>query len=385
MSVLIRSSSMDRALSCPASIGLELLVDPRDGDEGHEGTWVHHQIADRLIRLHGAIPPDGGLPPANVPATYKPNPFTGWLVDWAVRHVLETIPADWSIMVEVEMEHAYGRWTNRGHADIVAFSPNGRQAKGIDWKTGRDPVDPADENEQVLSYETLIKHEWPSVEEVEFQICQPLVSEDDGFQRVSASVLAGVKLENAAPSLDARMGVSLDNPRQLNSGRKQCNWCPVARQCPAVIAERELMKMTLTDEHLAAIKRQPDDTTLADWLVAGKIIDRPLNDAKEYAKERIKAMGAIVASDGTQVTQKVQKGAYEVTDPKGLWTTLHELLPEDKLAMAADWSMTRIKDGIAEHMSVPKTGSAAVTATSVFDAKIRSHVEQGDKTILQFL
>lgn len=376
---------MDRTLSCPGSLTLERLVDPREGDEGHDGTWIHHSIASRLIRDHGAIPPDGGLPPPDVPASYKPNPFLMWIVDWAVRHVLEVVPADWCIMVEVEMEHAFGRWINRGHADIVATSPSGTQARIIDWKCGRDPVDPADNNWQVFSYECLTKLTWPSVMEITAEICQPLVDEDDGFQRISPSVLAGDKLETAPAHLDSLVCQSLDQPRLVNSGRKQCNYCPAAMQCAATIADRELMKMTLTDEHLAAVKRQPEDTTIADWLIASKTLKRPMDDAADLAKERIKEKGALLASDGTQITAKTQKGAYKITDPKGLWTTLHELLPDERLAMCAKWSMTGVKDAIGEHMNVPKTGKAAVTAETVFDAKVRAHVEQGERVVFSFL
>ncbi len=149
MKPLIRSSEMDRVLSCNGSLTLTRMVDERDGDEGWEGTMLHWMIADRAIRELGATPPEGGLPPPDVPKGYKVPAFSLWIVDWALRHIREIIPADWSLMVEVEMEYEFGRWINRGHADIVALSPDGTKAKGADWKAVRVPVDPADNNDHV--------------------------------------------------------------------------------------------------------------------------------------------------------------------------------------------------------------------------------------------
>ncbi len=370
---------MDRVLSCNGSITLVPLVAARKGNEGHEGTMLHWMIADRAIRELGAVPPEGGLPPPEVPKGYKLPSFSLWIVDWAIRHLIETIPPDWSLMVEVEMEFEFGRWRNRGHADIVAISPDGKKAKGKDWKTGRDPVDPAENNEQVGDYSLLIHLEWPSIEEVEFEICQPRVSEEDGFQRVSQVVITD--LPNLVASMDRRTCAAMDNAMHLKTG-KQCTYC-IGCSCPAIQAEQNLMELTLTPEMLAKIKKTPDDATLGDFVIIGRRLEKPLKDATEMLHERLDVQPNIVAGSGVQISRKIQKGDYTVPDPVKFLQTVRAILPDDtSIARTFTPSMSRLKDEIAEKMNVPKTGKASVTAETVFDGALRPLVEQGERRLL---
>ncbi len=376
---------MDRVLLCNGSTRLVPLVDERDGDEGYEGSFLHFLIADRLVREHGALPPEGGLPPPNVPAGYKLPAFSSWIVDWAVRHVLAEVPANWCLMVEVEMEWEFDGWISRGHADWLAFDPIGTKAKGGDWKTGRDPVEPAESNEQVNSYMVLAKTNWPSIADIQFQVCQPRVDEDDGFERVSTVVLEGERLEKAASVLDKRITAAIANDMEINSGRIQCRWCPCAIQCPALKLDQQRMKMTLTPEMLGKIKRTPDDATLADWVITARTLTQPTEDAVELLHARLDKAAEVIAGDGTRITRKLQPGGYKVPDPVTFLAAVRVLLPEDKqIAQVMKPSMTRLKDEIAKSMKIKKTGKDPVTAESVFDAHLRPLVEQDQKRILVF-
>lgn len=380
MKPTIRSSSLDRVLSCSGSLTLSALVDERDGDEGHEGTMIHWMIADRAIRELGAAPPDGGLPPPDVPKGYKLPLFSLWIVDWAIRHIYETIPADWSLMVEVEMEHEFDRWINKGHADIVGISPDGTRSKGIDWKTGRTPVDPADNNEQVGSYVALKKLTWPTLRESEFQIAQPRVNEEDGYQRVSTVVVTD--LDALVTSMDSRVGVAIDNPMCLKTG-KQCTYC-IGCSCPCIVAEQEFMELTMTPEMLAQIKRTPDDAKLADFVIIGRRLEKPLKDATEMLHTRLDTNPVITSGSGNVITRKIIKGDYSVPDPLKFMQAVRLILPQDaSIAKVMTPSMTRIKDEIATTMNVPKTGKASVTAETVFDGHLRPLVEQGERRLLQ--
>ncbi len=381
MKPTFRSSELDRVLSCNGSITLVPLVNQREGDEGYEGTMIHWMIADRAIRELGALGPEGGLPAPEVPKGYVLPKSSLWMVDWAIRHIQETIPADWCLMVEVEMVHVFNRWVNMGHADIVATSPDGKKAKGKDWKTGRDPVDPADNNEQVGSYAGLIHCEWPSVEEVEFEICQPRISDDDenGFERVSKVVITDMPL--LVSTMDRRVCGALNNAMHLKTG-KQCKYC-IGCSCPAIQAEQKLMELTLTPEILATIKRTPDDAQLADFVIIGGRLEKPLKDAKELLHKRLDVVPELVAGCGIHVSRKVERGGYTVPDPIRFLGAVKELLPsEASLAKVMTPSMSRIKDEVAAVMNIPKTGQAAVTAETVFDAKLRPLVEQGERRLL---
>lgn len=410
MKPTFRSSEMDRVLTCNGSITLTRLVAPREGDEGFEGVLLHHLIASRLIAEFGAIPPDGGLPPPQVPAGYKLPAFSAWIVDWAIRHVRDTIPADWSLMVEVPLAYEYqwrepkmltvvewidgqpvvttkevDGWTNSGHIDVLGISPDGLRSHGIDWKTGRDPVDPAECNEQVNSYICLQKRAWESLTGCTFQIAQPRADEDAGFERVSTVELAGDRLERACAVLDQRVSAAMDNAMEVNSGRKQCRWCPAKLQCEAALADREFMKATLTKESLARVKKKPDDAVIGDWVITMRTLKAAAEEAENMLHERLDASGCVQAGCGTTITRKIQRGSYTVERPQEFMQAFRSILPsEGSLAKCFEPSMTRCKDEIAEVLGVNKTGGAPVTAETIFDAHLRPHTSQGERRVLVF-
>lgn len=144
------------------------------------------------------------------------------------------------------------------------------------------------------------------------------------------------------------------------------------------------MKMKLTPDMLAQIKREPDPRILADWVIDGKILEKPLGDVRDLAAKLIEKEKSIVASDGTVISIAVQAGSYKITNPAGLWQSIKDVLPEERRALCAKWSMTMLRDQIALEMNIPKTGQAPMTAEKVFDAKIRLHCEQGTRKIFQF-
>lgn len=372
---------MDRALSCPGSLTLTRLVDERDGDEGHEGVAIHHAIATRAIRELGATPPEGGLPPPDVPKGYKIPAHSLWIVDWAIRHIQEVIPADWSLMVEVEMEFEFGRWVNQGHADVIGISPCQTKAKQIDWKAVHNPVDPADNNEQVCSYLSLAKLSWPSLTEAEGQICQPRVSEEDGVERVSRVTVTD--LDAMIASMDRRVCAALDNAMCLKTG-KQCTYC-IGCSCPAIQAEQEYMDLMLTPEILAKIKRTPDDALLGDFVIIGRRLAKPVSDATDILHERLGKTGYVDAGCGTRITSKTSKGSYTVDKPVEFFKEAKALLVTDeRMAAVYKPSMTRLVDEVAATLGVAKQGKGAVTGQGVVDAKFKPFVTQGERRLLEF-
>lgn len=380
MKPVIRCSSLDTVLLCHGSLTLASIVDPRAGEEGMEGTEIHAIAHNRMTRELGA---GGDFVPIAASSKTK---FSRWIADFYYRFVSETTPAGWALETEAALAYEFDRFDLSGHIDCFAISPDATEAIGFDLKTGYIPVEPADNNEQVFGYACLLLRAYPTLRKITFYIVQPRNDEDEGFPRISPPmVMDGELLGHALAVLEQRVNAALDNPLEVNSGRVQCRWCPAAMQCPATIGERELMKIKLTPEQVAAIKRTPEDKTLADWLISAKTLAQPIEDARELASERIKANGSITATDGTTITQKIGKGAYKVLNAIGLWATLVELLSEERRIRCMKFSMTSIKDEIAEELNVPKTGKAAVTAESVFDAKIRTHVEQGERRTFQFL
>ncbi len=388
MKPTIRASEVDRVLRCPGSLTLNALVDDRDGDDGFEGTFLHWQIADRLIRELGATPPEGGLQPPEVPAGFKVNPFAAWIVEWAVQHVRWSIPRGWSLLVEQGFAYEFDRWIASGHADVIGISPDATHSKGIDWKTGPVPVMAAEQNNQVLEYIVLKKLAWPTLQRCEFDIAQPRNDEDEGFPRVSSAALDGEVLGGAPSFLDDQVTCALDRPMEQETGLKQCRFCPGSPTCAttpgmALYKELQLMKATLTPEMLANIRTTPDDPRLGDFVVSARTLRKPIEDAEKMVKERVKEAGYVDAGCGVRITVTKEPGSYEVPNPDAFLAKLEELIPDRaKRAKCIKPTMTNLKDVIADVFNVPKTGKAAETAATIFDANFRPLVVQKEKEVM---
>ena len=376
---IFRCSELDRALRCNGSIKLTRLVAPRTGGEGDEGTALHWMGHDILKRVHGAVGELGLKPEC------KSAQFSSWMADFYARFISQTVLPSWSMEVEVGLAYTFARFILSGHIDCLAMSPDGTEAVGFDLKTGRDPVDEAEMNEQMFAYIVLLLCAYPELKKVTFYVIQPRNNEEDGDKQISFVTLEGTRLANAIPTLESRLNAALDNQREVDSGRIQCKWCPAALQCPAAIEEREAMKITLTDEALAAIRREPDDQTLADWVIAGKLLDRPFEDAKELAKKRIAERGQLHASDGTVITQKEQNGSWEWPDPPATYAAIQKMLPlQESQALVFRPRTTELKAEIARVYDCPKSSKSGVSGESLFNAHIAPTGTQKKKSIFQY-
>ncbi len=372
----IRCSELDRILACPGSLTLCGIVSNRSGEEGAEGTQIHTKVAHRLSKELGAT--DQGFPAG---FDYKPGKhITDWLVNFCFKAVQEHTPAGWSLETEIPLSEEFSRFTLTGHPDVVAINPEVTEFHLDDFKTGYAPVDVAEMNWQLLGYATLLKRAYPTLQKGTLRIIQPRNDEDEGHPRISSVEITN--MDQAIDGLEAMINAALDMPSQLETGMSQCKWCSAATQCPALL---ELMKYILTPESLAKIKQEPEDAMLGDWVIAGRTLNRPLEDAEKMLHARLDSKPALVAGNGTQITRKVQRGAYTWPDPVAGFAAVKELLGSDEaVAKVATLSTTRIKDQLAEIMDIPKSGKAAVTAETVFDAKIRPLVEQGERRLLVF-
>lgn len=378
-----RCSSLDRALHCNGSITLVPLVDPRDGDEGVEGTalhWLAHARMQKEIGAGGDIGPQPLMP--------KSIGFSGWVADYYFNHVKETVPDTWSIECEVALAYEFQGvepFILSGHIDALGLNADATEAIGFDLKSGYDPVDPAEENWQMLGYVVLLLQAYPTLRKVTFWVVQPRNDEDEGFQRASSVVIEGDRLTSATATLVAEISKAIENCMEVNTGVKACKWCPAAMQCPAAIELRELMKAHLTPELLAGIKATPDDAALAEWVIAGRTLNRPMEDAEAMLKERIRQNGSAAAPDGTRITIKTQGGSYSFPDPVAFYRETRKLIPSDEVyATTVKPSVTKTVEALAKVYNLPKTSKAGPSGRSTFDGALGPLVEQGKREILVF-
>lgn len=361
----LRASSLDRVLACPGSLTLCAKVAPRAGEEAQEGTFLHHVAHSKLVQEHGAVGDPGPTPVAH-PAFA----FSHWIADWYVNTVKFEVPPQWSLEVEAALSYEMDGFILSGHIDCVAISPDATEAIGFDLKTGYDPVDVAEYNWQVLGYCCLLLQAYPTLRKIAFHIVQPRNDEDEGNPRMSSATIEGDVLASATATLCAHVKQALANSMQVETGPKQCKWCAAAMVCPAQLKLLEEMKATLTEEYIASLKETPDDATLVRWVGDGRSVARPIEDALELLKERIKAGG------GGGATIKTRPGKYKVLQPVEFMDAAKRRLTEVDVAEVVTWSTTTLKARIAERTGLPKTSKKGESAQSVFDAEFRPLCEQ---------
>lgn len=392
-----RCSELDRVFSCHGSITAVPLVPRRISTEGDEGSQLHYLIAKKLVDEHGAIAPEGGLQKPKLAPGFKLSPFAAWIVDWAVRHILESVPKDWSILVEQEFAYEYqlprptvvdGVLVKvivlTGHIDVMAMNPAGDEFLGFDWKTGVVGADSAENNWQAAGYLGLAKLAWPEIKKASFTLAQPRIDEDAGIQRISTTTLDGDGLDQLNATLAEQFNLAIEDRFTTDSGIKQCKYCPVGLRCPSIQAEVQLMKATLTPDLIERLKRTPSDTELAEFVISGRTITGPLEAAEELLHERLDVVGNIPTGRIT-VSRRTQGGHYEINDPVQFMQALRVVLPSDEsIYKVVKPSMSRIKDEIAAVQDIPKTSKHGTSAQSVFDGHLRPLCTQHQKKILVF-
>ena len=373
MTPTLRCSELDRVLSCNGSMMLVPMVAPRSGDEGLEGTWLHHTAHSRMMDELKAVGEIGPTPP--VPTTIN---FCQWIADYYYNTVKEIAPPDWSLECEVELVSDFPSFTLSGHIDCLAMKPDGTEAIGFDLKTGYDPVDEADCNEQIFGYMVLLLLAYPQLQRVTFYIIQPRNDEDEGYQRVSKVELTSTNVAVAA--FEKRIERAIANRLEVSTSMKACKWCPAAMQCPAQTLLRQQMKAALTPEFLETIKKEPDDDALVQLVMDARSLNRPFEDATELLKERIRANGSAAGA-----TIKKEGGAYSFPDPVAFYTASRRVFPDDAVyAGTVKPSVTKMKEAIAKTRNIPKSSKRGESAESVFETELRPLCEQGVREKIVF-
>lgn len=366
---IVRCSSLDQLLSCPGSRTLAgLLGDIEEDDSASwEGQWCHHQAARRFVDKHGAMEPEGGLPAPRVPKDFKPESFADWIVDFYHRAVMEDTPGDWAMEVEAEMMIEFDAFWLSGHCDVNAVASDGSALNFDDLKSGANIVDAAECNWQILGYAVLFKLTYLTLQRIRGRIIQPRVREGEG-NRISAVIfdergtwndegqlVSSATIDQIVALLAGKINEALKNPMLLNTGVKQCRWCPAALQCPALLAETQAMKLELTKEMLEAIKAHPDDQLLLRWGVAKKLLGPKLDKAWELLKERLGKVGTIEGPDGVSASLKDWQGAREVM-PEGkpkVWEELCGTLDESLAYACMDLSLPAVERALAKQLDLP--------------------------------
>jgi len=375
---VIRCSELNWLIECPGAATLEAVVgiQRRDEDQSWDGQWAHHKSASRLVHDHGAMPPEGGLPPLRLPASYEPPDFLNWVVDFYLHAVLEDAGAERAIVVEDEMLEEFDRFWLSGHPDVYAIDAEATELNFNDLKAGINPVDAAESNWQVIGYATLFKLRWQSLRRIRGRIVQPRLSEDVSPRITGVTIdetgctsdetgvqVSPVTIDGMAAALEQRINHALDNPLLLRSGIKQCRWCPAKLKCPALDEDEKTMaEILLTQQTLERIKNEPDDEALGRICVAGKLLTSRFEAAKDMLKERLEAEPGkkVVLADGTQLflfdalgPRQFKDGKPGEVPPVGLaWERLSEVLDAERAYGCMEISFEPAEKAIAKQLGI---------------------------------
>lgn len=379
----VRCSSLDRLLNCPGSRTIEGIFPRWDSGGGLEGTMLHWDIAWRLVKEMGAEQPAGGIQwPSEAPKGYQTPQYVGWIVDWSFNIVRDTVPKEWALEVENELEWEFDRFILTGHEDVAATSPDGKHGKDKDWKTGRIPVLPAELNWQVAGYAALRRLIY-GLESLEVEVCQPWNDEDDGYARRSSVTLDLEMLDANARGIEQRVNEALDQVLLLEIGHSQCKYC-VGLKCPAIQAEIEEMKLILTPEMLAGLRSGDQDAKLVDLVHRARMLTKPIEDCQDMLKERLAAVGTITGESGVSVKIKEENAGFNVTNASGMFAWLASQMTPEQMAPALSYPGGKIKRALSKALKIPETGKAAITAESLFAGGAAPFIEPKTRKMLLF-
>lgn len=352
--------------------------DDEDDRSSLDGSWAHWQGASKLVAEQGAVAPEGGLK-CPAPAGYEPPGFMHWVVDFYVRTVVEAAGGTNAIVVEDEMLVEFGRFWLSGHPDVYSINPDATEIDSHDLKSGTNPVDAAEMNWQVLGYAVLKKVTFPSLRRIRESIVQPRLRERmDGFDedddapevsRITSMVIDEtgchaerdgvmsqvntVTVDQIVVALEASINAALDDGRTLETGLKQCRWCPAKMKCPAVDAEEDAMKLILTDELLERVKNTPDDETLGRICKAGKLLTPRFEAAKKAMKARLATEKIITLADGTQFFEQEVPGKRKIIDTGAAWEKVVEAVPAEAAYGCMAIKIEPVEKALAKAFKIP--------------------------------
>tara|TARA_R100000808_G_scaffold7131_2_gene21060 strand:+ start:163 stop:1230 length:1068 start_codon:yes stop_codon:yes gene_type:complete len=213
-----------------------------------------------------------------------------------------------------------------GKPDLIYV--NGGTALILDYKTGRIPVEPADENWQLKGYATLVAQNWP-VERVFVSIVQPHCGEPtlhkyegEALRRVRRQVHALVRRANG--------------PRaKLNPGEKQCKYCRAKSICPA-----------LQEQSLELSQTSGTDVATFDGERLSQLLDqvRPVEEFIKALRLRARDMLSEDKQSVPNYTLKEGTRRRKISDNKKVYDTLTASgVPLDDIIAAASFSVARIE------------------------------------------
>ena len=203
-----------------------------------------------------------------------------------------------------------------GTCDVLILHPNTECAILIDWKTGRTPVDEAEDNCQGAAYAIA------AMQRYKLLFCTVIFFNPTIHQKTEYTFENSDALRWNIEKIIERAN---DPDAPCIPGEKQCLYCKAALHgtCPAFRGIATELYEVAKRQPLEMISTMPD-STLVDVVEKGKLISKFSDAAEKELKERCEKHGEVCGYFLKEVS-----GGREADDLKGLWGMLKPELNQD--------------------------------------------------------
>lgn len=321
--IRLSPSTIDRVAACPGSFLAEKALPWVEGDQADEGKLLHAvmncaAVQDRLDgeqKLSIRICTSAG-------ATL----------------VEEHLSGPTKFVRERRLRCQIGDMEISGVVDFQAWDGYGSHLV-IDWKFGREPVDPAEANRQLRAYAVLAarNREDGFATKVVVAVVQPRVELE---RRISVAVYTPEDLIAAAEEMQALAAQAVNPDAPRNPGPKQCKYCRAGGtdRCPE--SRETLVALRPPDEVLAPL---PTGEELGTLLKKAKVAEAVIGRLRDHAREELAAGREV---PGWQLVPGMK--VRTLPDTAAVWARLSDFMDPDDFMRLCKVSIGPLQDAVAE-------------------------------------
>lgn len=340
--ITLRSSSLHRYEACPASFHLaKLAPELPESDDATSGTRIHAALAGSL----------------EFDALTCDEQQTFEMMTEAYDGIVSGLP-DPVRYVEQDFELSHPLGTVTGHPDLVEI--RGEHCIVVDWKAGRNDVERAENNIQLLAYCLMVAARHPEPQTFQLAIIQPWVRGGGSSAFLTRSELAGAW--HRITRIFERIIAAEEDPQP---SLEACRYCPAAPVCPV----QRMQLATVSKADLSAQR----------WEVATPSEKLALYDLCSQVQKVAGVIQSLIKSEltanpgyyGGELFLKPGATKATITDPAGLYLSLSKYITPEEFLPCVTVAKTKLKPIVKA-----KTGGKGKAFDDEFEAMLAPFVSE---------
>jgi hypothetical protein len=226
-----------------------------------------------------------------------------------------------------------------------------------DWKFGRDPVDEAPGNLQLMAYALAAYQKWGRP--VTARIYQPRL-------RALTEAVYGPQDEARIVRLLTEIRERASEPGMVLRSGTHCSYCPAAKVCPEYARATSALVQTSTSDLLAP-------STLAQYLQFAKMAPRWAANVRHHATQLLMSGVEIPG-----VRLRTKQGNRKFADEQGAYQiAMNNGITHEEFMAATKTSVAQVEEAFVRHWR--EAAEAKGEKLTIKDAKDRFMAEFGDE------